>query len=139
MKALAALAVLAMLSGCDNSSNNGGGNNDSGTNHDAGTGSDAGQDAGPPDGGYTIGGFFTFYYSTLSGGQLVLATPGQPNLVNPPNPFHFANPVPTGTAYQVTIVEEPTNNNCSIIDGGTGVVGTDNVISIDVSCAIQLP
>jgi len=150
MKALAAVAALAMLFACGGSSGNddGGSNttgptNDSGTPNDAGqdggTTPDAGQDAGTSDGGYTIGGFFTFYYSTLSGGQLVLATPGQPDLVNPPNPFHFANRVPTGTHYDVTITQVPTNNTCTILDGGTGVVGTDNVTSINLSCAIMLP
>lgn len=146
MKTLAAVAALALLFACGSSSGNDDGGskttgptNDSGTPNDAGTTRDGGQDAGPSDGGYTIGGFFTFFYSTSSGGQLVLATPGQPDLVNPPNPFHFANRVPTGTQYNVTIVHVPTNNTCTILDGGSGVVGTDNVTSIHLSCAIMLP
>jgi hypothetical protein len=88
-------------------------------------------------GGYTIGGFFSTVPGVNSG--LVLATPGEPNLLNPPQPFTFANPVPTGTAYNVTIATQPTNGTCTVLDGGVGTVGTSNVSNVEVACAIELP
>jgi Putative Ig domain len=87
--------------------------------------------------GYTIGGFFSTVPGVNSG--LVLATPGEPNLLNPPQPFTFANPVPTGTAYNVTIETQSSGGTCTVLDGGVGVVGTSNVSNVEIGCAIELP
>jgi len=144
MKALAALTVLAMLSGCDNGGSSGG-NNDSGTNNDAGTGTDGGTHNDGGTVGYQIGGAIL----TAGATGLVLATPGEPNLTIPHSylpAFHFANRVPTGTAYNVTVFSQPSSSDCnnaictcSIIDGGVGIVGTSDVDTVQVTCAIQLP
>ena len=117
----------------------GGGNpNDGGTKSDGGTSSDAGS------GGYLIGGTLL----TAGASSLVLATPGEPNLTIPNSyepPFAFANRVPTGTAYNVTIFSQPPSPPCTgvctcvILDGGVGVVGNADVTSVLVACAIQLP
>ena len=139
MKALTALAALTMVLGCGSSSgtDDGGNPNDSGTKSDGGT-SDAGS------GGYRIGGTLL----TAGASSLVLATPGEPNLTIPNSyepPFAFANKVPSGTAYNVTIFSQPTSPPCTgvctcvILDGGVGVVGNADVTSVLVACAIQLP
>ncbi len=140
MKALTAFAALAMVLGCGSSSGtDGGGNpNDGGTKSDGGTSSDAGS------GGYLIGGTLL----TAGASSLVLATPGEPNLTIPNSyepPFAFANRVPTGTAYNVTIFRQPQSPPCTgvctcvILDGGVGIVGNADVTSVLVACAIQLP
>ncbi|HTS83433.1 MAG TPA: hypothetical protein VMH40_22740 [Myxococcaceae bacterium] len=143
MKALSVLAVLAILSACGSSgggdSNNGGGNN-TGPGSDAGTTPDAGSGT-----GYLIGGTIL----TAGANGLVLQTPGEPNLAigltSYPPAFHFANKVPTGTGYNVTISSQPVTPQCggictcAVIDGGVGTVGTADVTDIQVACAIQLP
>lgn len=144
MKASATLAVLALLLGCGSS---GGGTNEGGNTNDAGTPGDAGTggDAGTSGGGYLIGGAIL----TAGANGLVLQTPGEPNLaiVAPYQPaFAFANRVPTGTHYDVTIASQPTTqqcNNavctCTVLDGGVGIVGTADVTDVQVACAIMLP
>ena len=96
-------------------------------------------DGGPTGTLYTIGGYLPFGGANDTG--LVLATPGQPNLDVSGNTFVFANGVPSGTAYDVTIVHQATCTGCTcaLIDGGVGVVGTANVGNILVGCAVALP
>jgi hypothetical protein len=93
-----------------------------------------------PDGGssttlYTIGGTV----STGSAG-LVLNTGLEPNLTIPANAttFTFANGLQTGTAYNVTIITQPSGANCTVTDG-VGVVEMANVMSVQVHCTIELP
>jgi hypothetical protein len=114
--------VAITLSGCDQTC---------GATPDAGTPADAGS------GQYSIGGHFVTA-SPSSG--LVLATPGEPNLSNPPNPFTFAHKVPPGTAYDVTILTQPGGGTtCTVLDGGVGTVGNADVTDVVLACVIQLP
>jgi hypothetical protein len=144
MSARCALAIAAVLCACGSSSgdatgSNGGTGNDAGNVvHDAGTTADAGS------GGYLIGGRIL----TAGASGLVLQTPGEPQLTiaqSYPPGFAFANRVPTGTAYDVTIASQPPTPGCggictcTILDGGVGTVGTTDVTDVLVSCAIQLP
>jgi hypothetical protein len=147
MKVLGTLGVLAMLLACGSSgsgTNEGGNTNDagnSGTPGDAGTGNDAGTSGG----GYLIGGTIL----TAGANGLVLQTPGEPNLAiglqSYLPAFQFANRVPTGTAYNVTVASQPVTPQCggictcTILDGGVGVVGTADVTDVQVACAIMLP
>ncbi len=146
MKALAAVAALAMLCACgDSSGSNDGGNNNTGGNGDSGTGNDAGTNDAGTGGGFLIGGRIL----TAGASLLVLQTPGEPNLTIPASyqpGFAFANRVPTGTHYNVTVASQPPStacNNaictCTILDGGVGVVGTTDVADVLVACAIMLP
>ena len=136
-------AVLAVALACGSSSDNGGNNNNNGTGNDGGNnnnGNDAGNGA-----TYYIGGAIL----TAGANGLVLTTAGEPNLqiVAPYVPaWHFANKVPTGTHYDVTVASQPSQANCngaictcSVIDGGVGVVGTQDVDTVQIACAIQLP
>jgi trimeric autotransporter adhesin len=50
-------------------------------------------------------------------------------------PFTFPTLVPGGGAYQVTIATQPASQRCAITGGG-GVVGTANVTSVMISCAM---
>jgi hypothetical protein len=145
MKALAAVAGLAMLFACggDSGSSDGGNNNTGG--NDSGTGNDAGTNDAGTGGGYLIGG------RILTGGAngLVLQTPGEPNLAIPLQSyqpgFQFANRVPTGTHYNVTVASQPVTPQCggictcTILDGGVGIVGASDVSNVLVACAIMLP
>ena len=147
MKALTTLAVLAMLLGCGSG---GGGTNENGNSNDAGnssTPSDAGSgnDAGTSGTGYLIGGTIL----TAGAKGLVLQTAGEPDLTiglqSYTPAFQFANRVPTGTAYHVTVASQPVTPQCggictcTILDGGVGVVGTADVTNVQVACAIMLP
>ena len=89
-------------------------------------------------GGYTIGGTT----SGLAYSGLVLSTAGQPNLTVPAlaATFTFANQVPTGTAYNVSIVTQPSPASCTVSSGtGSGTVGSADVTSIAITCTIALP
>jgi hypothetical protein len=131
MKHLAALSAL-MIVACGSSTDT---TTDSGNSPpDAGS-----QDAGTGGSGFTIGGTFSSYGAA----GLVLGTSGEPNLTIPSpagQTFAFANKVPTGTAYAVTVVSQPsgTGATCTVTNG-TGTVGNANVTSIVVGCVIQLP
>jgi hypothetical protein len=127
---IALLAALAIV-GCGTSTSTDGGN----TTPDSGT-----PDSGSGGGGFTIGGVI----QTAGAGGLVLGTAGEPNLTIPSSyepPFAFANKVPSGTAYDVTIVSQATCTGCTctIVSGASGTVDNANVTSVLVSCAIQLP
>ncbi len=49
------------------------------------------------------------------------------------SPFVFST-LPTGTAYSVSVVTQPSGETCSITQGATGTVGTSNVTNVAVSC-----
>ena len=147
MKALAALGVVALVvafaaacgdsGGSSNNNNNGNTTNDGGNNN---SGNDAGSGL-----GYLIGGSIL----TAGANGLVLTTQGEPNaqigVQSYPPAWSFANRVPTGTAYHVTIVSQPVTPQCggictcAVLDGGVGVVGTTDVSNILIGCAIMLP
>lgn len=48
--------------------------------------------------------------------------------------FTFSSTVPSGTAYSVTVVTQPTGQTCTV-SGGAGVVGSADVGSVVVNCA----
>jgi hypothetical protein len=79
----------------------------------------------------------------------VLQTPGEPNLSiglqSYPPQFQFANRVPNGTNYNVTVATQPVTPQCggictcTILDGGVGTVQGADVTNVLVACAIMLP
>lgn len=81
---------------------------------------------------YSIGGTITWL--TVSDG-LVLGTAGQPDLSvsNGQASFNFANRVPSGASYDVTIATQPVPGGCAIAHGSGIVTGAD-VTDIAVTC-----
>jgi 6-phosphogluconolactonase (cycloisomerase 2 family) len=80
----------------------------------------------------------------LAGTGLKLATSGEPNLsvVAPaelglPAPFTFANKLPSGTSYNVSVVSQPTNSSqtCTVTSTGAGALNAADVTNIVVNCA----
>ncbi len=66
---------------------------------------------------------------------LVLASNGQTVAVPASaSSFTFANPIPEGTSYAVSIQTQPDSSNCSI-SGGSGTVGTSAITSVMVTCS----
>jgi hypothetical protein len=120
------MAVLLLLAACGPSSGT-----DVTTTPDGGSTADGGLAL------YAIGGSFLI----PAGKQgLLIATPGEPALDDPPNVWQFANKVPTGTAYDVTIEAQPGGGTtCAVIDGGVGTVGEEDVTTILLTCRTQLP
>lgn len=82
---------------------------------------------------YAIGGTI----AGLTGSGLVLASPGQPDLVVSAGAtsFAFANAVTSGTTYAVTVVQQPTNpaQTCGVASG-TGTVHAMDVDGVSVTC-----
>ena len=79
---------------------------------------------------YSIGG-------TVSGlsGTVVLQDNGGDTLsVSSNGAFSFATPMPSGSAYSVTVANNPTGQTCTIANG-SGTVGTGNVTTVAVTCA----
>jgi len=86
---------------------------------------------GPP--WYQIGGSI----SGLSGTGLVLATPGEPNLSVQAGAtsFVFANAVPDGVAYAVTVVQQPTTpSQVCVVAHGVGRVREGQATPVAVNC-----
>src|SRR5882672_9013652 len=81
-------------------------------------------------GTYTVGGTV----SGLTGAGLVLRNNGGNNLaVSANGAFTFSAPVAAGGAYSVTVLTQPSGQNCTVSNGaGTS---TTNVTSIAVACA----
>ncbi len=79
----------------------------------------------------SVGGHLT----NLTGAGLVLATTGEPDLTVPAasTGFTFAQKLPPGTAYDVTVKHQPTAQHC-IVDGGAGAIVDSDVTTIEVSC-----
>ena len=84
--------------------------------------------------GFTVGGTVT----GLSGSGLVLQDNGGDNLtVTASGTFVFATPVPSGGAYAVTVLTQPSSpsQTCTLTTGtGTGTVGAANVTSVAIAC-----
>ena len=81
-----------------------------------------------PLGTYTIGG-------TVTGltGTLVISNNGVDELtINEDGGFTFATPLADGSAYQVTIVSQPSGELCSIANG-SGTVNGANVSNVEIS------
>ncbi|HEX8780053.1 MAG TPA: kelch repeat-containing protein [Nocardioides sp.] len=83
---------------------------------------------------YSIGGTI----AGLTGSGLVLATPGQQDLVIAPGQaaFAFANEVASGTAFAVTASTQPSDPTqaCAVV-GGSGTVGAADVTTVSVTCS----
>ena len=73
--------------------------------------------------------------SGLTASGLVLATPGEPALSvgAGATAFTFANGLPSGTAYSVTVAEQPNNQTC-VVQNGIGAFGNGPVTNVSVSC-----
>ena len=83
---------------------------------------------------YTVGGSL----SGLSSGSVVLQNNGGSNLSRSVNgAFTFATALTSGTAYNVTVLTQPTGQTCSVTNG-SGTIGTANVTNVAVSC-VALP
>ena len=80
---------------------------------------------------YGVGGTI----SGLAGSGLVLATAGEANLAIPAGAtsFTFANPLPSGAAYGVTVVQQPTSpsQTCSVTNGAGTVAAGDVSVAVD--------
>lgn len=75
--------------------------------------------------------------SGLPGGTLLLNNAGTETIaVSANGGFSFAKPVPEGNAYNVTLVGEPTGENCVVANGrGTVAHDVDSVSNVSVSCS----
>jgi N-acetylneuraminic acid mutarotase len=79
---------------------------------------------------YTVGGTI----SGLTAAGLVLAN-GNATVSPAANAtaFTFPTPVPSGTAYAITVKTQPSGETCSVT-GGSGTVGSANVVNVAVAC-----
>jgi 6-phosphogluconolactonase (cycloisomerase 2 family) len=129
-----ALCASWILLGCGNGLDGAGatiGTGNGGTGGIGGSSSSSSSSGGPQQ-SYTIGGNTI----GLSGSGLVLLNNGGDNLTITGNGgFTFSNREPSGGAYSVAVLTQPTNptQTCTVQDG-VGTVGTVNVASIIVSC-----
>ena len=88
---------------------------------------------------YNIGGYYLEALTPPANG-FVIGTPGEPDLTDPGQPWHFANQVPSGTAYDVTVLQQPHDGaTCRVLDGGVGTVGTSDVTTVELLCLRALP
>ena len=80
---------------------------------------------------FTVGGSV----SNLQTNGLILQNNGTDNLIVTPGAtsFVFPTPLPTGSNYNVTILQEPTGFYCTV-SNGSGTVGLSNVTNISVQC-----
>jgi uncharacterized protein (TIGR02145 family) len=79
---------------------------------------------------YTVGGTV----SGLTGTGLVLQNNGGDNLAISSNgAFTFATPLANGTGYAVTVLTQPSGQNC-IITNGSGTISGANVTNVAVAC-----
>src|SRR5882757_5145155 len=68
-------------------------------------------------------------------GQVVLENNGGDDLtVSQSGAFHFANAVPSGGAYNVTVKTQPPDQICGI-HGGAGTVGASDIGSVIITCS----
>ena len=80
---------------------------------------------------YAIGGSL----SGLSSGTLILKNNGGDNLSLTANgAFTFATKLTSGSAYDVTIGTQPAGITCAISSGGSGTVGTADIVNVVVVC-----
>lgn len=83
---------------------------------------------------FTVGGTV----SGLVGTGLVLQQGGANSLaVNASGSFEFVAAVPSGTAYAVTVLTQPSNptQTCSVASG-TGTVGAGNITNVAITCSV---
>ncbi len=85
----------------------------------------------PATGSYSIGGVV----SGLVGSGLVIALNGTPRNVAANGAYTFADALPGGSAYAVTIQQQPAlpAQTCTVSNPG-GTVGTANVTNVGISC-----
>lgn len=88
---------------------------------------------------YNIGGYYLYALPPAATG-FIIGTPGEPNLTDRGQPWHFADKVPSGTAYNVTVLQQPNNGTrCHVFDGGVGTVGASDVTTVELTCVTALP
>lgn len=74
-----------------------------------------------------------------AGNEIVLQLNGDQTITRRFNGvFNFNPGLETGTAYEVTVHTQPEGQNC-IVSNGTGTMGFDAVIDVDVNCALRGP
>ncbi|CAJ7794762.1 Uncharacterised protein [Burkholderia pseudomallei] len=84
----------------------------------------------PSNATYTISGSVDH----LSGAGLVLSDGISTQVVNPGSTsFSFSTGLPSGTAYNVTVANQPTNENCQVVNG-IGTVSDGNISNVNVAC-----
>lgn len=82
---------------------------------------------------FSVGGIV----SGLVGSGLVLQVNGGDDLaIGGDGSFAFATPVASGARFEVTVLTQPTQPTqiCEVV-GGTGTIGSDDVVSVAVECA----
>lgn len=71
----------------------------------------------------------------VAGGSVVLQNNFTDNLtVNADSNFTFATQVPNGGSYEVTVLTQPTGQNCTVTNG-VGVISGANVSNVSVLCS----
>lgn len=118
-EAMATVLVLLLLSACGG----GGGDEDEGGTPSGGT---------PPAGPFSVGGSVTGLT-----GNLVLRLNGTSDAaINGAGAFTFTQRLDAGTAYTVTIIQQPANQVCGpVVTNGTGTISGANVTNVQVACA----
>lgn len=80
---------------------------------------------------YTIGGSVS---GLLPGNSIVLnETPGIPVRISANGPYTVGSPLPSGTAYAVSINAQPNGETCTIANGA-GTLSGANATNVDISC-----
>ena len=81
---------------------------------------------------YTLGGALT----GLGSGKTVDLQDGAGHALNltASGTFNFATPLPSGTAYAVTVATQPVNQTCTV-SGDSGTIDAANVTDVGVVCA----
>jgi beta-lactam-binding protein with PASTA domain len=89
-------------------------------------------------GGYTVSGTVSGLVSGLLS-SLVLtdgtatASPTGTGFTGGADPFAFA-PLPTGTAYSISVVSQPSGYTCAVTQGASGTITTSNITNVTVVC-----
>ena len=78
---------------------------------------------------YTVGGTV----SGLTGSGLTLHNGTDTLGISAAGPFTFPTALPSGSPYAVSISNQPAGQTCTV-SGGSGIVGSENVTSVAVSC-----
>jgi len=82
---------------------------------------------------YQISGTLT---GLSAGASVVLSVNGQALALSQNGGFTTAARLPTGTPYAVTVAIQPTDELC-VVNNGTGVIGTSNIINVAVACTAK--
>ncbi len=84
---------------------------------------------------YTVGGTV----SGLLGGSLTLQMNGSDSLNQCSDaPFTFSTPTAAGSSYNVTVLQQPANQTCTV-SNGTGTVSGSNITNVAVTCVMVEP